>query len=160
MYRIMLALHNDQVHRLDIILLIVVVQDYCSTPQITAHQVSLSFTISWSLLKLMSIESLISSNHLILFCSCLQFFPASGSFLMSQFFTSGGQSIGASASASILPMNIRNWFTLGLTGLISLLSQGLWRVFSSNTTWKRQFFDTQPSLWSNAHIHAWPLEKP
>ena len=72
--------------------------------------------------------------------SCLQSFPASGSFPMSQFFTSGGQSIGTSASASVLPMNIQGWFPLGLTGLISLLSKGLSRVSSRTTVWRHQFF--------------------
>ena len=80
--------------------------------------------------------------------SCPQSFPASGSFLMSQFFASGGQSIRASASASVLPMNIQDWFPLGLTGLISLLSKGLSRVFSSTTIGKHQFFSAQPSLLS------------
>ena len=89
--------------------------------------------------------------------SCLQSFPASGSFPMSQFFESGGQSIGA--SASVLPMNIQDLFTLGLTGLISLQSKGLSRVFS-NTVQKHQFFGTQLSAWSNSHIHTWLLEKP
>ena len=92
--------------------------------------------IPWSLLKLMSIESVIPSNHLILCCpffSCPQSFPTSGSFSMSQFFTSGGHSVGASASASVLPMNIQNWFPLGLTGLISLQSKGLSRFFSNTT---------------------------
>ena len=85
-------------------------------------------------------------------------FPASGSFPMSQLFAPGGQSIGASASASVLPMNIQDWFSLGLTlDLISLQSKGLSRV-SSNTT--VHFFDTQLSLWSNSYIHTWLLEKP
>ena len=92
--------------------------------------------------------------------SCLQSFPASGSFPMSQFFTSGGQSIGVSASASVLPMNIQDWFPSGLTGLISLQSKGLSRVFSSTTVQKHQFFSTQLSLWFNSHIHIWLLEKP
>ena len=78
--------------------------------------------------------------------SCLQSFPASGSFLVSQIFASGGRSIGASASALVLPMNIQDWFPLGLTGLISLHSKGLSRVFSSTTVQKHQFFGTQPSL--------------
>ena len=91
---------------------------------------------------------------------CLQSFPASGSFQMSQFFTSGGQTIRASASASVLPMNIQVWFPLGLTCLISLQTKGLSRVFSSTTIQKHQFFDTQPILWSNLHIHTWPQEKP
>ena len=93
------------------------------------------------------------------FSSCLQSFPASGSFLMSWLFTSGGQSIGVSASASELPMNIQDWFPLGLTGLI-FQSKGLSRVFSNSTTQKRQFFGVQPSLWSNPHIHTWRLQKP
>ena len=86
--------------------------------------------------------------------SCFQSFPALGSFPMSQFFASGGQSIGASASA--LPMNIQDWFLVGLTGLISLLSKGLSRVFCCITIWKNRFFSTQP----NPHIHTWLLEKP
>ena len=99
---------------------------------VTAHQDSLSFTISWTLLKLMSIELVMPSNHLILCCpfsSCPQSFPASGSSPMSQLFTSRGQSIGA--SASVLPMNIQGWCLSALTGLISLQSKELLRVFSS-----------------------------
>ena len=84
--------------------------------------------------------------------SCLRSFPASGSFLRSQFFVSGGQSIGVSASASVLSVNIQDWFSLGLTGLISLQSKGLSRVFSNTTVRKHQFFGTQLSLWSNSHI--------
>ena len=80
------------------------------------------------------------------------------SFLMTQLFTSGGQSIGASATASVLPMNIQGWFPLGLTVLISLQPKGLSRIFSNTTVWKNQFFSTQPSLWSNSHIHSWLLE--
>ena len=94
------------------------------------------------------------------FSSCLLSFPASGSFPVSRFFPSGGQAIGASASASILPMNIQGWFSLGLTGLISLQSKGLSRVFSNTTVQKHQFFTTQSSLWFNSHIRTWPLEKP
>ena len=86
--------------------------------------------------------------------------PASGFFPMSWLFASGGQSIGASASASILPMNIQDWFTLGWAGWISLQSKGLSRVFSNTTVQKHQFFGAQPSLQSNSHIHTWPLEKP
>ena len=100
------------------------------------------------------------SSSVIPFSSCLQSFPASGSFSMSQFFASGGQSIGVSASASVLPMNIQDWFPLGLTDLISLQSKGLSRVFSNTTVQKHQFFSTQSSLWSNSHIHTWLLEKP
>ena len=94
------------------------------------------------------------------FSFCLQSFPASGSFPMSRLFTSGGQRIGASASASVLPMNIPDWFPLGLTGLISLKSKGLSRVFSSTIVRKHQFFSTQSLLWFNSHIHMWLLEKP
>ena len=100
------------------------------------------------------------SSSVIPFSSCLQYFPASGSFQMSQFFASGGQSIGASASASVLPMNIQDWFHLGLTGLIFLQSKGLSRVFSNTTVKKHQFFSPQLSLWSNSHICTWLLEKP
>ena len=100
------------------------------------------------------------SSSVVPFSSCLQSFPASGSFLMSQFFASGGQSIGASASASVLPMNIQDWIPFGLTGWISLLSKGLSRVYSNTIVQKHQFFSIQPSLWSNSHIHTWLLEKP
>ena len=116
-----------------------------------------------SLLKLMSIESVMSSTHLILCCplsSRLQSFPASGSFSMSQLFASGGQSIGVSALTSVLPMDIWGWFPLGWTGWISLQSKGLSRVFSNTTVQKHQFFDAQISLKSNSHIHTWLLEKP
>ena len=92
--------------------------------------------------------------------SHLQSFPASWSFPMSQFFTSCGQSIGVSASASVLPMNIQDWFPLGWTGWISLQSTGLSRVFSNTTVQKHQFFSAQLSLWSNSHIYTWLLEKP
>ena len=92
------------------------------------------------------------------FSSRPQYFPSSRSFPMSWLFTSGGQS--TAASASVLPMNIQGWFPLGLTGLISLLSKGLSRVFSSTTTKKYQFFSFQPSLWSSSHIHTWLLERP
>ena len=85
--------------------------------------------------------------------SHLQSFPASGSFLMSQLFTSGDHSIGPSASTSFLPMNIQDWFPLGFTGLISLQFKGLLRVFSNTTVQKHQFFSAQLSLWSNSHIH-------
>ena len=109
------------------------------------------------LLKLMSTVSVMPSNHLVPF-SCLQSFPASGSFLIGQLFTPGGQNTVASASASDLPMNIQDWFPSELTGLISLLSKGLSRVFSSTTVQKHQFFGTQPSLWSNLHMCTWLLE--
>ena len=90
--------------------------------------------------------------------SYLQSFPASGSFPMSQFFASGSQSFGA--LASVHTMNVPDWFLLGLTGLISLLSKGLSRVFSNTTVQKHQFFSAQPSLWFNSHICTWLLEKP
>ena len=90
--------------------------------------------------------------------SCLQSFPASGSFPMNRLFASGGQSIRASASASVLPVNMQGWSPLGMTGLIFLLSKGLSRVFST-TIQKHQFFGTKPSLWSNSHIRTWLLER-
>ena len=98
------------------------------------------------------------SSSVTPFSSCLQSFPASGSFLISRVFESGGQSIGA--SASVLPVNIQDWFPLGLTCLISFQSKGLSRVFSNTTVQKHQFFSTRPSLWSSSHIHTWLLEKP
>ena len=131
---------------------------YFVTSWTAAHQTSLSFTISMSLLKLMSIESMMPSNYLIL-CHLLlllsSIFPVSRYFSMSWLFTLGGQSIGASDLASVLPMHIQNWFSLGLTHLVSSLSKELSRVFSSITVWKHQFFGAQSSLWSNSHIHIW-----
>ena len=100
------------------------------------------------------------SSSVVPFSSCPQSFPASGSFQMSQLFASGGQSIGVSASTSLLPMNTQDWSSLGWTGWISLQSKGLSRVFSNTTVQKHQFFCAQLSLWSNSHIHTWPLEKP
>ena len=101
------------------------------------------------------------SSSVVSFSSCLQSFPASRSFPMSHFFSSGGQGIGASASASILPMNIQVWFPLRLTGLISLQSRELSGVSSSTTVRRHQFsLGAPPSLWSNSNIHTWPLEKP
>ena len=97
------------------------------------------------------------SSSVVPFSSCLQSFPASGSFPTNQFFASGGQSIGA--SASVLPMNIQDWFPLGLTGLISLQSRGLSKVFSNTTVQKHQFLGAQLSIWSNSYIHAWLLDK-
>ena len=100
------------------------------------------------------------SSSVVPFSSCLQYFPASGSFPMSQLFTSGGQSIGASASASVLSVTIQGWFPLGWIGWISLQSKRLSRVFSNTTVQKYQFFSAQPSLWSNSHIYIWLEEKP
>ena len=100
------------------------------------------------------------SSSVVPFSSHLQSFPASGSFLMTQFFTSGGQSIGVSASASVLSENIQDWSPLRWTGWISLQSKRLSRVFSNTTVQKHQFFGAQLSLWSNSNIHTWLLEKP
>ena len=121
-----------------------------ATTWTAAHQASLSITNSWSLLKLMSINWWCHptiSPSLVPFSSCLQYCPAPRPFLMSQkwVFSSGGQIIGVSDSASVLPMNIWDWFPLGLTGLISLQSKGLSRVFSNTTTQKCQFFSAQLS---------------
>ena len=120
-----------------------------ATPWTAAYQASLSIANSQSLLKFMSIESVMPSNHLILYHPLLlqlQSFPASGSFQMSQFFASGGQSIGVSALASVLPMNIQDQFPLGLTGCISLQSKRLSRIFSNTTVQKHQLFSAQLSL--------------
>ena len=126
--------HSMSIPRLRILkaVVVVVVQSLSCiwlfvTPWAAARQAFLSFTISWRMLKLTSIESMMLSNHHILchlFFSCLQSFPASGSFPMNWLFASGGQSVGASASTPDLPMNIQSWFPLGLTGLISLQSKG------------------------------------
>ena len=128
----------------------------CSMPGFPA------LTISWSLLKLPSVEPVMLSNHLIL-CHPLLLLPsillASESFSMTWLFPSGGQNIGVLASASVLAMNIQGWFHLGLAGLISWLSRGLSRVFSSTGVPKHQFFSAQLSLWPSSHIHTWLLEK-
>ena len=100
------------------------------------------------------------SSSVVPFSSCPQSLPASGSFPMSQLFAWGGQSIGVSASASVLPMNTQDPSPLGWTGWISLQSKGLSRVFSSTTIRKHQFFGAQPSLWSNSHVYTWLLGKP
>ena len=100
------------------------------------------------------------SSSVVPFSSCLQSFPASGTFLMSQFFTSGGQSIGVSASVSVLPMNTQDWSPSGWPGWISLQSKWLPRVLSNTTVQNHQFFSAQLSSQSNSHIHTWPLEKP
>ena len=133
------------------------------TPWIAAHHASLSFTISQSLLKRMSIEWVMPSNHLLL---CLplplltSIFPSTKVFSNELALHIIGQSVGASALAWVLLVNIQVWLPLGLTGLISLLSKGLSRLFSSITIWKHQFFSAQPSLWSRSHIHTWLSEKP
>ena len=100
------------------------------------------------------------SSSVVHFSSCPQSIPASGSFQMSRFFAWGGQSIGASTSASVLPMNIQDWSPLGWTGWISSQPKGISRVFSNTTVQKHQFFGTQLSSQSISHIHTWPLEKP
>ena len=132
-----------------------------ATPWTATCQASLSITSSRSLLKLISIESVMPSNHLILCCPLLllpSIFPSIRVFSDSQFFASGGLSI--RASALVLPMNIQDWSPLGWTGLISLQSKGLSRVFSSIIVREHQFLGAQPSLWSNSHIRTWLLEKP
>ena len=132
-------------------------------PWTAACQASLSITNSRNLLKLCPSSQWCHptiSSSVVPFSSCLQSFPASGSFQMSQFFASGVQSNGVSASASDLPMNIQDRFPLVWTGWISLQSKGLSRIFSNTTVPKHQFFSAQPSLQSNSHIHTWPLEKP
>ena len=126
-------------------------------------QASMSITNSQSLLNSCPSSPWchpIISSSVVPFSSCLQSFPALGSFPVSQFFSPGGQSIGVSASASVLPMNIQDWFPLGLTAWISLQSKGPSRVFFNTSVQKHQFFGTQLSLQSNTHIHTWPLEKP
>ena len=132
-------------------------------PWTAARPASLSFTISQSLLKLMSIESMMPSNHLILCHPLLlqpSIFPSIRVFSNESALCSSGQSIAVSATASVLPMNTQDWSPLGWTGLISMQSRGLSWVFSNTTVQKHQFFDTQPSLWSNSHIHICLLEKP
>jgi len=127
----------------------------CSTPGFLVHHQLPKLVrthVHW-------VSDEIQPSHPIIPFFCLQSLPASGSFPISQFFISG-QSIGASASASVLPMNIQDWFPLGLIGLISLLSKGLSRVFSNTTVQKHRFFGAQFSLWSNSHTHTWLLEKP
>ena len=131
-----------------------------ATPWTVAHQASLSITNSWSLLKFISFKSLMPSNYFTLchpLLLLLQSFPASGSFLMSQLFASGGQSIGASVAATVLLINIQGYFPLGLTHLIFLLFKEL---FSNTTAQKHRFFGTQPSLWSNSHICTLLLGRP
>ena len=134
-----------------------------ATPWIAACQASLSMTNSRSSLRLVSIESVMPSSHLILCRPLLLLPPIPPSirvFSSDQLFAWGGQSIGVSVSISVLPMNIQDWFPLGWTGWTSLQSKGLSRVFSNTTVQKHQFFSAQLSSKSNFHIHTWPLEKP
>ena len=125
----------------------------CSTPGFPVLHCLPEFAHNWCPLSHWCYLTISSSAGPLSFC--LQFFSTSGSFSMSQLFTSGSQSIGASASASVLPMNIQSWFSLELTGLVSLQSKGV----SSTTVQKHQFFCTQPFLQSNSLIHTWLLEK-
>ena len=128
----------------------------CSMPDLPVHHQLPEFTqthVHWVG------DTIEPSSSVVPFSSCLQSFPASGSVPRSQFFPSGGQTLGASASASVLPMNIQDWFPLGWTGWISLQFKGLSRVFSNTTGQKHQFFSTQLSSQSNSHIHTWPQEK-
>ena len=132
-------------------------------PWTAAHQASLSITNSQSPPKPVSIESVMPSNHLILchpFLLLPCIFPSIKVFSNESVLHIGDQNIGVSASASVLPMNIQDWFPLGWTVWISLKSKGLSRVFSNTTVQKHQFFSTQLSLQSNSHIHTWLLEKP
>ena len=130
-------------------------------PWTAARQASLSFPVSGVCLNSRSLSwwcHLIISSSVIPFSSCPQSFPALRSFPTSQLFTSGGQSIGTSASESVLLMNIQGWFPLGSTSLISLLPKGFSRVFLNTTVQKHQFFGTQPYSWSNSHTHIWLLK--
>ena len=128
------------------------------TPRTAAHQPSLSFTTSWSLRKLISIESVIPSNHLI-FCHLLlllpSIFPSIRVFSNEAALCIRWPKYWTSAPASVLPVNIQDWFPLGLTALISLQFKGFSKVFSNIIAWKRQFFGTQPSLRSDSHIRTW-----
>ena len=131
-------------------------------PMDSSLQAFLSITNSLSLFKLMSIESVMQSSHLIL-CRPLLLLPLifpSTRVFSNQFFTSGGQSIGVSALTSVPPMNIQDWSPLGWTGWISLQSKGLSGVFCNTAVQKHQFFGAQPSSQSNSHIHTRPQEKP
>ena len=132
------------------------------TPWTAAHEESLSFTVFLSFHKLMSISRWsypTMSSSVSPFSSCPHSFPALRSFPMSQLFTSGAQSVGASISACVLPVNIQDWFPSGLTGLIYLLSKALSSVFYNTTVWNHLFFNTQPCLRSKSLICTWLLEK-
>ena len=134
-----------------------------ATPWIAARQASLSITNSWSLLKLMSIESVMPSSHLILCCPLFLLLPIPPSirvFSNESALRMRWPKYWSSASASVLPMNAQDWSPLGWTGWISLQSKGLSGVFSNTTVQKHQLFSAQLSSQSNSHIHTWPLEKP
>ena len=133
------------------------------TPWIAARQAFLSISNSWNLINSCPLSQWCHpavSSSVVPFSSCPQSLLASESFPMSQLFAWGGQSIGVSASASVLPMNTQDWSPLEWTGWTSLQSKGLSRVFSNTTVQKHQFFSTQFSSQSNSHIYTWPLEKP
>ena len=128
------------------------------TPWVAACQASPSFPISQSVPDSCPLNQwgyLTNPSSATLFSSCLQSFPPAGSFSVSRLFTSCGKVWKISASISFFPVNIQDWFPLGLTCLISLLSKGLLRVFYRITIWKHQFFGVQPSLWFSSHIHSW-----
>ena len=128
----------------------------CSMPGFPVHHHLQEFTqihVHW-------VGDATQPSHPVIFFSCLQSFPASGSFPMSQFFASGGQSIEASSLALVLPVNTHGLFSLGLTGLNSLQSRRLSKSLLQHHSSKHQFFSSQYSLWSNSHIHTWLLEKP
>ena len=134
-----------------------------ATPWIPAHQALLLITNSQNYPNSCSSSwwcHPTTSSSVVPLSSCPQSLPASGSFPMSQHYASGGQSIGVSASASVLSMNTQDWYPLGWTSWISLQSKGLSGVFSNTTVQKHQFFGVQLSSQSNSHIHAWPLKKP
>ena len=133
------------------------------TPWTAVCQAPLSFIIAQSLLKLMSIESLMLANHLILCCLLLlppSIFPSIRVFSNESTFCIRWPKYWSFSFSTVLPLHIQGLFPLELTGLISLPSKGLSRVFFNTTFWKHQFFGTQPSLWSNSYICTWPLEKP
>ena len=132
-----------------------------ATPGTAACQASLSFTVSWSLLKLMSIESVMPFNHLILCRPLLlpSVFPCIRVFSNELALHIRWPKYWSFSFSSVLPMNIQSWFPLGLTGLIFLQSKGLSRVFSSTTFWKHEFFSSQLSLCSSSRICTWLLEK-
>ena len=132
-------------------------------PWTVARQASLFITDSWSLLRLMSIKSVMPSNHRILCRPLLlppSIFPSIRVFSNESVLLIKWPKYWSLCSSSVLPMNVQDWFLLGWTGWISLWSKGLSRVFSNTTVQKHQFFGPQPFFWSNSHIHAWLLEKP
>ena len=133
------------------------------TPWTAEHQASLSITNSWSLLKLMSIESVMPSNHLILchpFLLLPSIFPSTRAFSNERALHIRWPKYWSFSFSKVLLMNIHNWFPIGLTGWISLQSMGLWRVFYNTTAQKYLFFGFQSCLWSSSHLCSWLLAKP